>query len=132
MLGRRVYRSSGRCIAVRIRRELSRPEQESSCTSVVTEARGYLGRLIELCRGSLVRVDDRTRNMMAALDRVRASGGEARMDLAALIRQHQLIRGRREERMRERQALAVEREDSCVESGPERRSLDSSLEEQIG
>jgi hypothetical protein len=99
---------------------------------VVTKARSCLGCPIELCRGSLVSVDDRTRNMMAALDRIRARGGEPGVDLAALIRQHQLIGGRREKRMCERQTLAVEHKDSSVESGPERRSLDSGLEEQIG
>ena len=99
---------------------------------MVTETRGYLGGLIELCSGTLVWTDDRARNVMTALDRVRASGGESRMDLAPLVRQHQLVGGRREERMCERQTLAVERKNSRLESRPECRSLDSGSKQQVG
>ena len=107
-LARRIDLSHLRPLTRGVRREFGRAEKERSSGSVVAESSRLLGGPVERLRGRFVSLENRTGDVMAALDRVHAHCRQQRVDPPPLIGQRQLIRRRGEQRVREGYARAGE------------------------
>ena len=92
------------------------------------------GRLVcsplEQLGSHLVAALRRAGDVMAALDRVSAGGSQSGMNTPAVIREQGLIRRGGEQRVRERQPLALELEDSGRKRRLESKPGDAGTEEQ--
>ena len=116
-------------IAGRVSRELRCTEKERSGGSVVAKRRCLLGGLVEELRGRLVAVDRRVGDVMAALDRIEAHSRQPRVDPSPLIRQRQLERRRRQQRVWERQPFPIELENAGLDRRLELRTFDACREQ---
>jgi hypothetical protein len=86
---------------------------------VVTQGGRLRGGAIERLDNRIITSDGGARDVMAALDCVRARGGETRVDFPTLVGEQEVVGCRSEEGMHKRHALLGQLQDLCVACRPQ-------------